>query len=77
MGSIQYHVCVFDKDGDLIELKDVINMLSEYKKHVKENPDKINETRETVEKNQNVFEYAVGVFLHEYEDEYDNIPIEE
>jgi hypothetical protein len=30
-----------------------------------------------IEKNQNVFEYAVGVFLHEYEDEFDNIPIEE
>ena len=71
------HVCVFDKDGDLIELRDVINMLGEYKKHVKENKEKIDSTHDMIEKNQNVFEYAVGVFLHEYEDEFDNIPIEE
>lgn len=71
------HICVFDKDGDLIELKDVIRMLGEYKKHVKENKEKIDDIREIVDKNQNVFEYAVGVFLHEYEDEFDNIPLEE
>lgn len=68
------HICVFKELGELQELKDVMKQLPEFKKHIQEDHDKIDELRERNEKakdNKHIFEQAIISFLYEYNDPED------
>lgn len=62
------HVCVFNTNGKLEELKDVMKSIKEYKKHVKVDEKQVEHLRSMCAKG--VFEYALYSFLYDYKDPY-------
>lgn len=62
------HICVFDKTGKLTELKDVMNSVREYSKHIEVDEEKVEELHKKRETG--VFEYAMSVYMYENTDPF-------
>lgn len=62
------HVCVFDENGKLQELKDVMKSLNEYKKHIRVDEKRVEEMRDKCAKG--IFEQALISYIYDYTDPY-------
>lgn len=62
------HVCVFNENGKLVELKDVMKSVKEYGTHVKVDEKQVQHLRDMCSKG--IFEYAIASFMYDYKDPY-------